>query len=392
MGAMGGVKARDAAWRWMMTASALVLAVGSCRPHGPPSSDSAWSLLKSACPQPPLVGRLTDFPTGSRSGRDGQRQACRSVDGEYAAAMLERDAQGSHESELHRKAGVSRLVLGEVDEAIAVLGHAVALSPTDTASWNDLAAAYLTRAAQRESGHDAALALDAASRAAILNPSSPDPLFNRSTALAELGVGSAQELSRERRVQQLARDALRTPLSPSALSQERDLMAEVIERHWLREWALAVNTNQAARAREVESAVFQTANRLSAAGGDTSIAALATELVGESRSSESVDPPRTRGSHISPHWTRGMRTTSRWRAERPARCPAHCRPRVHLAERESCRSLQRSIASRVAPPQRCRSYAASARRQASDVFPYWRDAGIGRTACYWTRVAIWAER
>jgi len=78
--------------------------------------------------------------------------------------------------------------MGEIDQGITEFEGAVEGAPANPSFQNDLAAAYLARAARTGNADDLRLALQAADRALAVAPAMPEALFNRALALYHAGA------------------------------------------------------------------------------------------------------------------------------------------------------------------------------------------------------------
>jgi tetratricopeptide (TPR) repeat protein len=107
-----------------------------------------------------------------------------SPDARIIVARIEKDTASPSTAHAH---GLATLIGGDVDRAIAALDEA-ARARVDARLLNDLAAAYLVRAEQRNSAQDNSHALAAANRALELERLLPEALFNRALALDRLGL------------------------------------------------------------------------------------------------------------------------------------------------------------------------------------------------------------
>lgn len=140
-------------------------------------------------PRRPIESRLIGFThheakPNNRSGND-------SGDGELEAVMLrqavERITTGDERSWRNLRARASgRLLLGERDEAVALMERAYALEPDSPGLYSDLAAVYVERARWNLRPEHAVQALDAAERAWNL-ARTPEAAWNRALALELTG-------------------------------------------------------------------------------------------------------------------------------------------------------------------------------------------------------------
>jgi tetratricopeptide (TPR) repeat protein len=182
----------------LAAAAALVLVVRLAQPawvsglFGPRSDRPELAELVAAVaeePTRPVEGRLTGgfeyAPPPSPTRGPGDREV--SPDVRIAAAKIEKRAQAEDTPENEAALGVAYLTLREWDEAVDALRRAAERRPETATYQNDLAAAYLARAASRGGGDDARQALAAAERALALRADMPEAMFNRALALEMLG-------------------------------------------------------------------------------------------------------------------------------------------------------------------------------------------------------------
>ena len=100
-----------------------------------------------------------------------------------AAEEVRRSAEAAADAEGLGALGAANLMVGNVDEAVAILGRAVAGEPDDARLRSDLAAALIARGIQRDDGDDLARALESAMAALALASDLPEARFNRALAL-----------------------------------------------------------------------------------------------------------------------------------------------------------------------------------------------------------------
>lgn len=105
-----------------------------------------------------------------------------------AAARIRNAAYASATSQNQHALGAVQLVLGEYNAAVTTLETAAAEEPSNARFQNDVAAAYLTRAARLDRPEDYPRALSAAERAVRLDPELDEALFNRAVALEALSL------------------------------------------------------------------------------------------------------------------------------------------------------------------------------------------------------------
>jgi tetratricopeptide (TPR) repeat protein len=106
-----------------------------------------------------------------------------SPDVRIAAALIEKDAGTSRTQDAMRLLGVSHLLVGDVDRAIALLEAAANESTADARTFSDLSAAYLVRAAGNRQPDDLSAAMRAADHAIAKDRNLAEAWFNRADAL-----------------------------------------------------------------------------------------------------------------------------------------------------------------------------------------------------------------
>jgi len=149
--------------------------------------------------------------------------------------------------------GVASLLLGKPDEAVVKLEKAVRSAPGDASLASDLAAAYLSLAAERQRPYEQLRALSAADTALRLDPDLSEALYNRALALESLSLAKAASLAWQdylrtdfdsvwaeearRRVRSLTApsvvttwDACRAKLAQAALAGNRAVVRTFVER------------------------------------------------------------------------------------------------------------------------------------------------------------------
>ena len=100
-----------------------------------------------------------------------------------AAEEVRKGAEAAADAEGIGALGAANLMVGNVDEAVALLERAVAREPSDARLRSDLAAALIARGMAREGTDDLARALESASSALTLSTDLPEARFNRALAL-----------------------------------------------------------------------------------------------------------------------------------------------------------------------------------------------------------------
>lgn len=107
--------------------------------------------------------------------------------GGVAGEVLRREQTDRSAGALHA-AGVAELLIEQPPAAIERLRAASEQKPDDSATWNDLAAAYYANAAQSRRSDDLPLALAAADRALQLDAKNAEARFNRALILERMGL------------------------------------------------------------------------------------------------------------------------------------------------------------------------------------------------------------
>lgn len=170
----------------------LAVSVGSFRS----SSDSAalQALVAAVGSDRTVEARLTGgFAYGPLRGsvRSGELSAVPvSPDVRIAAARIEKEELGRRTPGALRQLGLAYLVTGDVIRAVRVLEEAVNRPNPDPKALNDLAAAYLVRAARGNQSQDLAKALAAADRAVKADSRLLEAWFNRAYALDRMSLGA----------------------------------------------------------------------------------------------------------------------------------------------------------------------------------------------------------
>ena len=175
-------------------AAALLLDV----PAALPRRDPRAPLLAATEGGRPVLPRLTggfawaplDEPLrslDSRSARGAEPARWRYF---AAAEEVRKGAEAAADSEGIGALGAANLMVGNVDEAVALLERAVAREPSDARRHSDLAAALIARGMAREGTDDLARALESASSALTLSSDLPEARFNRALALELLPLPS----------------------------------------------------------------------------------------------------------------------------------------------------------------------------------------------------------
>lgn len=255
-----------------MLAGVVVLTLAGCRaPAALTTADDAWRLLRVACA--PATDAAALAPADLDAGAGPAPSACTLAAMQLAISRLEDAAATSDAPAAWHRAGVAALYGGDVDRAVTWIERAAAAGgaegPEQPTYWRDLAAARLARARAEGGDADVLRALDAAAAAGR----DGEDLVTQ--AERQLALPPPGAIPRETRVTGLAaRDALESGVDLT----NADEAAEVVERHWLRQWATAVMRDDGTAARAWATRARAAAGAVRAAGGDTSLLSLVDEL------------------------------------------------------------------------------------------------------------------
>ena len=110
-----------------------------------------------------------------------------------AAAEVEKDAKASPTPENRHALGVARLVVGDIDDAIALLRSVVRDAPSKAKPSSDLGAALLARGEMKGRPDDLIEALSVIEKALESEPTLREGLFNRAVALEKLHLDEQAE-------------------------------------------------------------------------------------------------------------------------------------------------------------------------------------------------------
>lgn len=178
----------------LATAATVWLAVGGGWFGSSWDSPSLQNLVAAVGSERTVEARLTGgFAYGPPRGtvRSGELSAVSvSPDVRIAAARIEKEALGRRTPSALRMLGLAYLVTGDVVRAVRVLEEAVNQPNPDPRALNDLAAAYLVRAARGNQPQDLAKALAVADRAVNADPGLREAWFNRAYALDRMSLGT----------------------------------------------------------------------------------------------------------------------------------------------------------------------------------------------------------
>jgi tetratricopeptide (TPR) repeat protein len=175
----------------LATAASLVLMVGGgVLPLGRSGATELQALVAAVASDRTIEPRLTGgFAYGPLRGgiRSGDSTAVNvSPDVQIAAAQIEKMAAGRRTPRVLNVLGLAYLVVGDVTRAVAALEEAADQSNADARILNDLAAAYLVRAARDGQAQDVAKALTMTDRAIAADPRLAEGWFNRASALEQM--------------------------------------------------------------------------------------------------------------------------------------------------------------------------------------------------------------
>ena len=158
-------------------------------------------------------GRLITLRSGETPhGLDAQPPAVLA-----AIARIRERAESDASPEAQGALGITYLVSGDVSGAVKALESASAQEPENARLLSDLAAAYLTRAAQADEPADIPKALEAAEKAIALKDAPEEAWFNRALALERLHLVDA---ARKAWDDYLQRDAACLGLGPEEARQD----------------------------------------------------------------------------------------------------------------------------------------------------------------------------
>lgn len=168
--------------------------IGIARVARTADSLSALRTAAAELEQRPVEGRLVGF---AHRPFEPRRSAAAPPQPTIA---LRAAADTIPEEDLHAR-GVAALLLGDEETAVRVLRAAVRAAPSDAAAWNDLAAAELALAADRDDAGMLSEAVNAADHALKLKPGFAPAEFNRGVALDHAGRKREAAIFYERAIQ-----------------------------------------------------------------------------------------------------------------------------------------------------------------------------------------------
>jgi tetratricopeptide (TPR) repeat protein len=173
-----------------VAASVALMVGGGVLPLGPSGATQLQALVAAVGTDRTIEPRLTGgFAYGPLRGgiRSGASIAPDvSPDVQIATAQIEKMAAGRHTPRVLNTLGIAHLVVGDVTRAVAVLEEAADQPNADARILNDLAAAYLVRAARDSQAQDVARALTMTERVIAADPRLAEGWFNRASAFEQM--------------------------------------------------------------------------------------------------------------------------------------------------------------------------------------------------------------
>lgn len=168
-------------------ATALLLDVPAALPRRDPRAPLLAATERGRPVLPRLTGGFAWAPLDEPLRSLDSRAAPGAQPGRWryfaAAEEVRRNAEAVADAEGLAALGAANLLVGNVDEAVAILRRAVAGEPDDARLRSDLAAALIARGIHRNDGDDLAKALESATAALELSSELPEARFNRALAL-----------------------------------------------------------------------------------------------------------------------------------------------------------------------------------------------------------------
>ncbi|HKI00699.1 MAG TPA: CHAT domain-containing protein [Thermoanaerobaculia bacterium] len=215
--------------KWgILSVAAMYLLASGCRKGTLDGEDSLTAALAAVRPG---EGRLVGAPRlepgrGEPSleaiVRKAARSSARALEARVTAETLRNDA-------------VTKLLAGEVGQAVTELTRAAELAPSNATVWSDLAATHLQRSVVDSDSYELVLALAAANRAVNINPDLSAGRFNRALALGRLSLHGQAKTEWEF-VSRLERDPL---WAHEAKVHAAAIAKETAPRNWQRELSAA---------------------------------------------------------------------------------------------------------------------------------------------------------
>jgi tetratricopeptide (TPR) repeat protein len=170
---------------WAAAAAAVVVAsIGLVRLADRSPTPDIASLVEAVGPQRRTAGRLVGgFQYGPLTGQTRSGSGTAGIDTRIviATARIEEALAGRSDGASLIALGASKLLLGRIDEAIAILERARDADPSAVPVWIDLSAAYLEKAQRVPEAEAEAYLLKsfaAARRATSLAPNASEAWFN----------------------------------------------------------------------------------------------------------------------------------------------------------------------------------------------------------------------
>ncbi|HET9385856.1 MAG TPA: CHAT domain-containing protein [Gemmatimonadales bacterium] len=234
-------------------------------------------------PARPVEGRMSGgvpySPVAAATRGVVGREA--SPDVRIAAARIEKLAREIETPRNNAALGSAYLALGNWDGAVEMLEDATRQEPANATFQNDLSVAYLARAARVDRPEDWANGLAAARRAIALDPTRPEPYFNRALSLHGLHM-SPEEADAWRAYASVDRsspwttesadrlNAVERAQAPEAAHEapNHQVLREQIEDDLLARWGAATGAGDLLAAERLLAEAEQLAERLVDGGGD----------------------------------------------------------------------------------------------------------------------------
>jgi CHAT domain-containing protein len=189
---------------WDCSAPVMILAgtlLVACHPEPTVLSKVRRAWDSSFAAARPLEARLVATRHAPFRADEGMGEARKRFIQEVRPYL--RQILGKRSASALQAAALTAIVVGNLDKAAAALTAEVQSEPNRATALSDLAAVYIGRAERKKEPHDLVLALDAAERAATLDPRLAAAAYNRALALEHLllrgqaRVGWAISLTRE---------------------------------------------------------------------------------------------------------------------------------------------------------------------------------------------------